>query len=232
MLPQKRPHPDSKSKPPPLPEAEQKIYTSIKSKQSMGIWTADIKRETGLPNTVVTKALKSLQNKNLIKDVVNVHNRAKKMFMAVEFEPSREISGGSWYTDGKLDTELINALKRVCLRYIAEHKVTTMEEISRSIEASRVLNVPCSMQQLLEIVRTLVLDKEIEEFRSKGAGEFARVPSGKTCYRISRGKVGTEAGYLASVPCGVCPRISECTPDGVISPKTCVYYNKWLNLDF
>ena len=33
---------------------------------------------------------------------------------------------------------------------------------------------------------------------------------------------------FASVPCGVCPVFSECSEDGVISPKTCVYYVEWL----
>ncbi|ESR64042.1 hypothetical protein CICLE_v100094942mg, partial [Citrus x clementina] len=52
------------------------------------------------------------------------------------------------------------------------------------------------------------------------------------CYKnVSKGGGGGEpkTGSLASVPCGVCPQINFCTPDGVISPKTCVYYTKWLD---
>ncbi|KAL0019133.1 hypothetical protein WJX79_006207 [Trebouxia sp. C0005] len=29
-------------------------------------------------------------------------------------------------------------------------------------------------------------------------------------------------------PCGVCPVFNECTPDGPISPATCVYFQQWL----
>ncbi|WOK93780.1 DNA-directed RNA polymerase III subunit rpc6-like [Canna indica] len=231
-LPQKRPHPDSQAQPPSLSEPERKLYELIKSRTNMGIWTADMKKETGLQNNVVTKSLKLLQNKNLIKDVVNVHNKGRKYYMAVEFEPSKEVSGGSWYADGNLDTDFINILRRMCVKHIEERKVATIEDVWKAIVASRVLKVECSMQQILEIVRALALDKEIEELKSTGVGEFSNVQAGKICYRSLRGNQVARAGYLSTIPCGVCPRISECTPDGVISPKTCVYYNKWLKLDF
>ena len=50
-----------------------------------GIWRKDIKRETNLPDNVVTKALSSLEGKQLIKVVVNCQNKAKKHYMASEF---------------------------------------------------------------------------------------------------------------------------------------------------
>ena len=33
---------------------------------------------------------------------------------------------------------------------------------------------------------------------------------------------------FTSVPCGLCPVSSECQEGGVISPQTCVYYDRWL----
>lgn len=38
-----------------------------------------------------------------------------------------------------------------------------------------------------------------------------------------------ETTALTSVPCGTCPVFSECHDGGVISPQTCVYYDKWLD---
>lgn len=43
---------------------------------------------------------------------------------------------------------------------------------------------------------------------------------------------GPNESALVSVPCGVCPRINECTPDGVILPVSCVYYSKWLAVGY
>jgi DNA-directed RNA polymerase III subunit RPC6 len=37
-----------------------------------------------------------------------------------------------------------------------------------------------------------------------------------------------ETTALTSIPCGVCPVIEHCHDDGVVSPATCEYYNKWL----
>ncbi|XP_009404340.2 uncharacterized protein LOC135597996 [Musa acuminata AAA Group] len=232
MTPQKRRQPDSQTQPPALPESERILYELIKSRKNMGIWIADIKREAGIQNIIVTKALKSLQSKNLIKDVVNVHNKSRKTFMAVEFEPSKEVSGGSWYSDGSLDTEFINILRMMCLKHIEDLRIATIEDIHKCIAASRIMKVECTMQQVLEIVRALALDKEIEELNSTGVAEFSMVQSGKICYRRSRGRQGPSVGHLSSIPCGMCPRISECTPEGVISPNTCVYYKQWLKLEF
>ncbi|KAK1312822.1 hypothetical protein QJS10_CPA07g00653 [Acorus calamus] len=64
------------------------------------------------------------------------------------------------------------------------------------------------------------------EVRSTGTGVSASVMRGKVCYRCCPAK---EASAAASVPCLVCPRIRDCTPDGIISPRNCVYYKKWLN---
>ncbi|KAK8936338.1 hypothetical protein KSP39_PZI013561 [Platanthera zijinensis] len=224
MLPQKRKV--------PLPENEKKLYDLIWSKESLGIWTADMKRETGLTNTAVTKALKSLQAKNFIKDVVNIHNKGKKFYMAVEFEPSKEISGGSWYANGSLDLEFIRVLREQCRKHVASLKSATIEDVCQSIKDSGIFKMECTMQQIKEIMGAMVLDKEIQELTSSGDGEFSHIPAGRKCYRRSRAGAGSTQGYLTSVPCGVCLRIDDCSPDGIISPRTCVYYNKWLGLDF
>jgi hypothetical protein len=39
---------------------------------------------------------------------------------------------------------------------------------------------------------------------------------------------GSHADYLRTVPCGVCPVTEKCTPGGVVSPETCVYFSAWL----
>ncbi|PKA46474.1 hypothetical protein AXF42_Ash012607 [Apostasia shenzhenica] len=221
-----------KRKLPSLPENEKKLYDVIWSKGTMGMWTADMKKATGLPNNTFTKTLKSLQTKDLIKAVANINNKGKKFFMAVEFEPSKEITGGTWYSEGSLDFEFINVLRGQCLRHIERHKVATVEIVWQCIRDSGVFTTECTMQQIKEIMGAMVLDKEIEELNSSGVGDSSHIPAGRKCYRSSRGRAGSNDGSFASIPCGVCPRIYECIPDGVISPETCVYYQKWLDIEF
>ena len=38
--------------------------------------------------------------------------------------------------------------------------------------------------------------------------------------------------FFTAVPCGVCTVFSDCREGGVISPETCPYMKKWLDLDF
>ncbi|KAJ4957446.1 hypothetical protein NE237_024557 [Protea cynaroides] len=228
----KRKRPISNSNSPSLTDSERVLYDLIKSKQDMGIWTRDMKRETNLQDHVVTKSLKSLQAKKLIKEVVNVQNKLKKHYLAVEFEPSKELTGGAWYVEGNLDTEFIKQLKELCSRHVFKMKVATTDGITESIRRSGVINVECTTQQIAEILRVLVLDNDIMEVRSTEVGEFASIPLGTVCYKCS-GKGGptgvSKTGAMVSIPCGVCPRISECTPDGIISPRTCLYFTKWLD---
>uniref|UniRef100_A0A3N7E6D6 DNA-directed RNA polymerase III subunit RPC6 n=1 Tax=Populus trichocarpa TaxID=3694 RepID=A0A3N7E6D6_POPTR len=228
----KRKRPELNSPVQSLTEHERILYDVIRSKQDIGIWTRDMKKEAKLPDNVVNKSLKALRVKNLIKEVVNIQNKGRKHFMATEFEPSKEISGGAWYLEGSLDTEFIESLRQLCKRQIEKKGVATLEEVTDSINSYPAFNVDVTKQQIEEILRTLILDNAIMEVKSNGMGEFASIPFGKVCYRyISKGALGGEpkAGALASIPCGVCPRISHCTPDGIISPKTCVYYQKWLD---
>ncbi|KAJ6856230.1 hypothetical protein NC651_037961 [Populus alba x Populus x berolinensis] len=219
----KRKRPEVNSPAQSLTEHERLLYDVIRSKQDIGIWTRDMKKEAKLPDNVVKK---------LIKEVVNIQNKGRKHFMATEFEPSKEISGGAWYLEGSLDTEFIESLKQLCKRQIERRGVATLEEVTDSINSYPAFNVDVTKQQIEEILRTLILDNVIMEVKSNGMGEFASIPFGEVCYKyISKVGLGGEpkAGALASIPCGVCPRISQCTPDGIISPKTCVYYQKWLD---
>ncbi|XP_031372866.1 DNA-directed RNA polymerase III subunit RPC6 [Punica granatum] len=217
-----------------LSEHEKTVYDLIRSKRDMGIRSVDLRRDTKLfPNpNVVDKALKALLAKNLIKQVKTVQYRGSKHYMATEFEPSAEVTGGAWYNEGVLDTAFIDLLKERCLIHISSLKVATVDMISDAIKRSKIFHAECSSQQIGEILRTLVLDNEILEVKSTGLGEFTCIPIGRVCFKLAR-KPGSakepKAYAMASIPCGVCPRIEYCSPDGIIKPSTCEYYNKFLD---
>ncbi|XP_048129796.1 DNA-directed RNA polymerase III subunit RPC6-like isoform X2 [Rhodamnia argentea] len=229
----KRKRPDLKVPAPYMTEQEKILYNLIQSKQDLGIWSWDIKRETSLPDNVVDKSLKSLRSKLLIKEVVNVQFKGRKHYLASEFEPSSEITGGKWYNDqGFLETEFINFLKDQCLKHIRNLKIATVDTVANAVRRSRVLKIDCSSQEIGDIVRALVLDNDVIEMRSNGLGEFASVPTGRMCYKCRRSPDAMKeprVGVMAWIPCGVCPRIARCMPGGTISPMTCEYYSKWLD---
>ncbi|KAI3903158.1 hypothetical protein MKW98_031812, partial [Papaver atlanticum] len=80
---------------------------------------------------------------------------------------------------------------------------------------------------------SLVLDKKIMQEISTGKGDFAKFSPGEQCYRCTNRRGLPKTGALASIPCGVCPRLNECTPDGIISlPLVFTSRNGWILVNF
>ncbi|RZC92129.1 hypothetical protein C5167_028017 [Papaver somniferum] len=164
-----------------------------------------------IPDTVLNKSIKSLKDK-LIKEVVSIQNK-KKYLIGNGFEPSVDVAGGVWYNEaatvGEI-TEYLNNLTVDC-RDLFTQKLTG--------------------QEIEGLMQSLILDKKIVEAESTGKGDFAKIPPGEQCYRCANTRGLSKTGALASIPCGVYPRLNECTPDGIISPTTCVYFKKWLDFE-
>lgn len=203
------------------------IYQAIKNAGNMGIWTKDMKRETNLQQPQVNKALKNLEARGLIKGVKCVSNQAKKVYMLAELTPSKEITGGAWYTGQNFDTEFTNIVKQQCLQFVLQQGVATIESVADFVRKSGISKVELKVEELKQILDMLVLDGDVEEVISTGTGDFAAIPINKLCYRGSQARI-QESSAFTNIPCGVCPVLRECTDDGLISPKTCIYFKKWL----
>ena len=61
-----------------------------------GIWSRDIKRRTNLAQTAVTKILKTLETRNLVKPVKSVNDGKRKIYVLYDLEPAADITGGLW----------------------------------------------------------------------------------------------------------------------------------------
>ncbi|KAG5587589.1 hypothetical protein H5410_048023 [Solanum commersonii] len=211
-----------------LVDADNIVLNVVKSKKNQGILKAGVKKEANLAPIVVAKSLKLLVKKKLI----NIQSKGRDpYYMAVEFEPSDELTGGAWYSEGNLDKEFITVLGDTCLKVIQMLKVATAEGIHDFLKKRKV--VECTSQQIAEILKSMVLDNAVIEVKSIGLGEYHSIPVGSVCYRTASGEADSKTiAPMASIPCGACSRINQCTPNGVISPQTCGYYTKWLNFEF
>ncbi|OAV95302.1 hypothetical protein PTTG_03649 [Puccinia triticina 1-1 BBBD Race 1] len=89
---------------------EKLVYDNISNAGNTGIWTKTLKMRTNIHQTNLTKCIKALENKNLIKAVKSVKFPTRKIYILSELQPSVEHSGGPWYTDNELDTEFIGVL--------------------------------------------------------------------------------------------------------------------------
>ena len=75
-----------------------------------GIWTRDIKTATNIPQMTLTKTLKILEQRSLIKSVRSVVSKSKKLYVLFDVVPAKSVTGGPWYSDQEFDHEFVSEL--------------------------------------------------------------------------------------------------------------------------
>ena len=92
------------------------VYQKIEEARNRGLFQKDLKSKTGItnPNTIKT-IIDKLVKRKLIKDFTSVHTGKKKMYILAELEPSAELTGGNWYTNGELDCDLVDTCYKLAL---------------------------------------------------------------------------------------------------------------------
>ena len=108
---------------------------------SRGIWTRDIKITTNIQQQVLTKTLKILEQRKLIKSVRSVVSKSKKLYMLFELEPAKEVSGGPWYTDQEFDHEYLEMLSREIVQIVRLSSMVNIDAIAEKLRVSGVSKV-------------------------------------------------------------------------------------------
>ena len=209
------------------------VYQIIQHAGNAGMWTKELKARSNLPAPQITKIFKTLEARKLIKAVKHVAQQNRKVYMLFELEPSREITGGAWYTEQEYDAEFINVLREQCVKFIYSQEKVTLEEVSDFVRRSKLSHVELRIDDVLQIVSTLVYDGKVDKIEDESvddgmadAPDEAFVP--KTYYRKAALPI-PESNAYSDIPCGVCPVINECRPDGLINPISCEYMTAWLD---
>lgn len=97
------------------------VYSYIEASGREGIWSKTIKARTNLHQHVVLKCLKSLESQRYVKSVKSVKYPTRKIYMLYHLQPSVEVTGGPWFTEGELDVEFINSLLTIVWRFVAQN---------------------------------------------------------------------------------------------------------------
>lgn len=197
------------------------VYQTIEKSGTTGIWLKDIRFHTNLPPHVVNRCLKTLEGKNLIKSVKSIQMKNRRLYMLFELEPSKDVSGGSWYQDGEFNEELIGQLRRTCAAFIRDN-MPTLEEIHRHVSSSIAGHQGLTLDDMQTIIRTLELEDVVTSVISPQTGD--------TRYVTLRWPA---IDGFASVPCSVCPVRDQCSVGGgkFIHPESCSYLTQWLGLN-
>lgn len=155
------PHPHTHSKTRGFEREERLVYQIIEDSSNKGIWTRDIRNSSNLGPAHVTKILKTLESKKLIKLVKSVQASKKKVYMLYDLTPDVSLTGGAWYSDQEFESEFVEVLNHHCLRFL-EQKVCGGMWVGVCVrwEGVEMLGVQISM--------------EIERLKSKTFGSFVK----------------------------------------------------------
>ncbi|KAJ1913399.1 34-kDa subunit of RNA polymerase III (C) [Mycoemilia scoparia] len=241
-----------------LTQDEQMVYRQIKESGNEGIWIRTIQKLTNLHQQVVSRCIKSLESKSLIKSVKSIKNPVKKLYMLIDVKPSQALTGGPWYTDQDLDVEFIDTLAQQIYKFIysksyprhlpdavftAQHTAyPTTSQIRRYVMDNQISTVELDNKHIQELLDMLTFDGKIEPIVSSinMEGWGGRVGGGAdNDDDDDDGDVGGDKTYkaiklqqadspLTDIPCGRCPISEFCSENGHISPSKCHYYQKWL----
>jgi len=222
------------------------VYQIIQQSGNTGIWTKELKQKSNLPQTQIGKIFKSLEARKLIKAVKHVAQQNRKVYMLYELEPSREITGGAWYTEHEYDAEFIHVLREQCVKFILARGKVTLEDVCDFVKQTKLSHVELGQEEVLQIVNTLVYDgkvdahEELELDKERDPDDPAGEHGGDddddldymenviVVYRPASLPIPESSAFTA-VPCGVCPVFQECAPGGLVSPETCQYMKDWLS---
>ncbi|KAL9043477.1 MAG: hypothetical protein Q9214_003340 [Letrouitia sp. 1 TL-2023] len=101
-----------------LSPEEALVYSHIEASEREGIWTRTLQSKSNLHMTVMNRCLKTLESKNYVKQIKSAKFPSRKTYMLVGLQPSEDVTGGPFYTDGVLDEEFVHQMSYWAERYI------------------------------------------------------------------------------------------------------------------
>ncbi|KAL8274574.1 hypothetical protein Esti_001477 [Eimeria stiedai] len=203
-----------------LDSLDYKIYCAVELAGNTGVWTADIRKSTGLQTHIIQRGVRNLcENLQLIKPVKNIQVKNRKMYILAHMEPSKEIAGGSFYTNGEFNEQLVEQLRERLSVFLCNARSSTFSALVAFVRSSgEVGGGAFSDDDILQLVATL--ESEDKVARIQTGSELTFVWNQSENLRL-----------LQSVPCVGCPLLEDCSAEGRVNPSDCTYLSHWLGLD-
>lgn len=158
---------------------EKAVFKVIENAGNKGIWNREIRNATKLPLNQMSKILKNLETKKLIKAVKSVTASKKKLYMLYGLEPDKSVTGGAWYSGTEFESEYVQVLHEQCYQFVKRRLVTiddgkdfvearnaslvSSSEVKDFIDNSKISNVKLTLQDIEMVLETIVFDGLIEK---------------------------------------------------------------------
>lgn len=238
---------------------ERAVYQIVESAGSKGIWNREIRNQTKLPLSQMSKVLKNLETKKLIKAVKSVTASKRKLYMLYGLEPDKSVTGGAWYSESEFESEYVQVLHDQCYQFVkrrlvlADDKVKFPEAREASLVSSievrdyikdlKISKIDLTLQDIEMVLETIVFDGLIEKItvvkktdtsvpvksEKNLTSDEEDLEAGCTTYYYRALAKLVESSGVMRTPCGQCPYQHECRPGAVISPEKCLYLTRWFS---
>ncbi|CBZ55810.1 putative DNA-directed RNA polymerases III, 39 kDa polypeptide [Neospora caninum Liverpool] len=200
-----------------------KVYCAIEQAGTTGVWTADLRKSTGLQTHIIQRSVKQLCDfLKLIKPVKSIHVKNRKMYILAHLEPAKEIAGGSFYSNGEFNEHLVEHLREQTRTFLQNAGTASFQALAAYTRSSGERNgATFSDEDLEKVLNSLEFEQKI-----------CRVPTlGQPTFVWSKFPALYDPSGL---PCSTCPVKSSCysREENKISPANCEYLSSWLGLDF
>ena len=149
------------------------VYQIIEKSGNMGIWTKDVRTQSNIQQLALNKIFKSLEGRRLIKPTKSVTAKAKKLYMLYDLQPAKELTGGPWYTELEFDHEFIAELRHFilhCVKRLNGGRGVSLRTIMDKMKEANVSKVNLSLEEIRQLVQTLVYDYMVETTAGSGGG--------------------------------------------------------------
>lgn len=158
--------------------AEEKIvYLLVKDSAAEGIWIKDIRMKSGLHQNLLTKLLKTLEQRLLIKSVKSIKQN-RKVYMLYDAVPSDELGDGPWFTqEGELDTGFVDAIKNVVYDWIANktksedlpnfESLPELKDVHSFILLAEISSVLLTLEDVKRVLDILVYERKVVQLEQK-----------------------------------------------------------------
>lgn len=164
--------------------------------------------------------------------------------MLYEMTPDPSITGGTWYSDQEFEAEFVRVLNEQCAQFLNDRLEESIQkfpndpflrrsssfmsssELVKCINDTGIATVSLTVQDIESILYTLICDGKIEK-QTVAVTSNADNGIKQNLYRSV--KQTLDSSPVVRNPCGICPVFKDCHDDGLITPETCIYLNKWLD---
>nr|CAB3468339.1 unnamed protein product [Digitaria exilis] len=113
---------------------QREVYQAVFAAGGSDATVQGLRGATGLSGDAYRNQVRSLVRMGVLKEVQDARNIRRKLYMAIEFGPTGEVSsGGSWYHDERVDVDAVAAARRRCLAQVARFGAATVDMIRAGI---------------------------------------------------------------------------------------------------